>query len=160
MTKSRGKQFEDKFAENWTKTFPGGLLLRLHDQLSGYKTVSKNPCDYIAYNNGKFYMIECKSHKGASLPVSDIPQYETLLSIANENKKGVRVGIVVWLIEKDKVYYVPIKTIQKILGDNIKSINPEKVEAKGYSIFNIPSNKLRVFMNSDYSIMEELEDGD
>lgn len=160
MAKSRGKQFEDKFAENWNRTFPGGFLLRLHDQLSGYKTVSKNPCDYIAYNNGIFYMLECKSHEGASLPVTSIPQYETLLDIANKNKRGVRVGVVVWFIEKNSVYYIPVKTIQKLLEDNIKSVNPEKVKDKGYSIFSIPSNKLRVFMNSDYSVMEETKDGD
>ena len=40
------------------------------------KFTSVNICDFIAYTEGKLYLLECKSHSGASLPFSVISQYD------------------------------------------------------------------------------------
>lgn len=154
---SRGKQFEEKFKTDWVKSFPNGLLYRLPDQLSGYKSTSRNLCDFIGFNLNTLYLIECKSHRGASIPMENITQYDKL-----KNKigiPGVRAGVVLWLIDKDKVMYVPMSTIQKLKEeDGEKSVGIRHL--KDYNIYEIPSVKKRVFMDSDYSLLLNLKDGE
>ena len=61
---SKGKDFEKKFKEDWQKSFSNdSTVIRLYDQMSGFKKVSKNPCDFICYSYPYQYLIECKYTK-------------------------------------------------------------------------------------------------
>ena len=55
--------------------------------------------------------------------------------------------------------YVPISTITKMKADGQKSVGIRSIE-DGYNIKVIPSKKKRVFMDSDYSVLLELKDGE
>jgi recombination protein U len=154
---NRGKQFEDKFRKDWIKSFPNSFILRLPDQLSGYKNTSKNICDFICFHEGVLYLIECKSHKGASIPFECIKQFNLMKSYVGI--KGIRVGIILWLYDKDVVYYIPISTIQQLKQDGKKSVGIKAVE-EGYNIKIIPSVKKRVFLNSDYNLLKDLEENE
>ena len=156
MARDKGKAFETKFKEDWLKSFPEGFLYRLPDQMSGYKVTSKNLCDFIGFNLNTLYLTECKSHKGASIPIANITQYESLKT--KVDIKGVRSGVVLWLYEKDKVFYIPTKTITQMINDGEKSIGIRHLDK--YRIIEIPSTKKRVFMDSDYSILKNLGEGD
>lgn len=149
MGVNRGKQFEEKFAENWETCFPGDVIIRLHDQMSGYKVTSQNPCDFICFTHNKLFMIECKSHDGSSIPFEAIPQYERLLRY--KNKKDVYPGIIVWFKDKDKVIWIPIEEAEKIYNSGEKSIGLRHMNI--YKLLEIPSIKKRVFMQSDYSCL-------
>ena len=46
---SKGKSFEEKFKEDWKKSFPGGTLDRLYDTMTGYRSIS-TVSDFICYN--------------------------------------------------------------------------------------------------------------
>ena len=153
---SKGKQFESKFNSDWLKSFPDGFLYRLPDQMNGYKTTSKNICDFIGFNLNTLYLIECKSHKGASLPLGNITQYDNLVS--KVGIKGVRSGVVLWLYEKDKVFYIPTSTLIKLKKDGEKSVGLRHLGT--YNIIEIPSVKKRVFMDSDYTILTSLKEGE
>ena len=155
--RDRGKQFEDRFEKDWIKTFPGNIILRIPDQMSHYKGSSRNICDFIEFDGKLLYFTECKSGKGASFPFSEIPQYERMLPFVG--KHNVRVGVVLWLYEKDLVYYIPISTITQMKNDGKKSVGIKAVE-EGYNIKVIPSKKLKIFMDSDYSILSELKEGE
>ena len=154
---NRGKQFEEQFKKDFIKAFPNSFILRLPDQMSGYKSFSQNPCDFIAYTNGILFMIECKSHKGASAPFDVITQYDKLKSY--QNITGVRVGVIVWLYEKDLVFYVPVKTIEQMKKEGKKSVGIKAIQ-EGYNIIEIPSEKKRVLMTSDYSVLLNLQEGE
>lgn len=147
---SKGKSFEEKFRDDWKKSFPEGTIDRLYDNMSGYRHIS-TVCDFICYNYPYIWYMECKTHKGASLPLENITQYEKLKM--KDGIKGVRAGVVLWLYEKDKVFYIPISTITKMKEDGKKSVGIKAVE-DGYNIIEIPSKKLTVYMNSDYSILQ------
>jgi hypothetical protein len=55
-------------------------VFRLKDNMNGYKETSGNPCDFLCFpGENKLFMIECKEHKGASIPFTAIPQYDRLL---------------------------------------------------------------------------------
>ena len=152
-----GKTFENNFKDNWKKCFPQSFIYRLSDQMSGYRYTSSNICDFICFNNKILFLIELKSHKGASLPFVNITQYEKLKG--KVGIPGVRAGIILWLYEKDIVMYIPISTITQMKSDGKKSVGLKAIE-EGYNIKIIPSQKKRVFMDSDYSCLCDLKDGE
>jgi len=154
MGSSKGKAFEEKFKEDWKKSFPNGTIDRLYDTTTGYKSIS-TVSDFICYNYPNIYYIECKTHKGASLPFTNITQYVKINM--KVGIKGVRAGIVLWLYEKDRVFYIPISTIRKMKKDGEKSVGIRSLSK--YDIIEIPSKKLKTYMKSDYSILADLEEG-
>lgn len=156
MAQNRGKEFEARFKQQFLASFPNSFILRLPDQVSGYKYTSSNICDFIGYAKGKLYLIECKTHLGASFPLSNLSQYNKLLPYVGI--PGVRVGVVLWLIDKDKIFYVPISTVIQMKIKNKKSISYKDIDK--WRIMEIPSIKKVVFMDSDYSILDILEEGD
>ena len=156
MAQNRGKEFEARFKQQFLASFPNSFILRLPDQISGYKYTSSNICDFIGYAKGKLYLIECKTHLGASFPLSNLSQYNKLLPYVGI--PGVRVGVVLWLIDKDKIFYVPISTVIQMKIKNKKSISYKDIDK--WRIIEIPSIKKVVFMDSDYSVLDLLEEGD
>lgn len=154
MAPNRGKQFEDKFKEDFSK-LPESSLDRLYDVMNGYKNI-KQVSDFIGYLFPNIFYLECKAHKGASLPLSNITQYDNLKK--KVGIKGVRSGVVLWLYEKDKVFYIPTSTVTKLKENGEKSVGIRHL--KDYRIIEVPSIKKRVFMDSDYSILLTLNEGE
>lgn len=152
-----GKEFEQKFKLDFLRTMPNSTIDRIYDSVSGYKAIS-NVCDFIGYKEPNIYYIECKSHKGKSFPFSNLSQYDDLK--LKVGIPGVRAGVVLWLYEYDKVLYVPISTVTSIKNDGIKSVSLTMLNKKKYNIIEIPSIKKRVYMDSDYSILQNLKDGE
>lgn len=164
MAYNKGKAFEDKFKGDFQKV-PNATIDRLYDVTNGYKNI-KQCSDFIGFIAtkqvdevvyGNIYYLECKSCKGASIPFSNISQYDNLLK--KMNRPGVRAGVILWLYEKDKVWYIPVKTIKQMKADGEKSIGLRHIGSK-YRFIEIPSVKKRVFMDSDYSVLTELQEGD
>ena len=156
MADNKGKKFEAKFRSDFSK-LENSFLIRVPDQISGYKGSSDNLCDFIGYIYPNLYLLECKSHKGASLPFENLSQYDKLID--KVGIKGVRVGVILWLYEKDIVLYIPISTIKQIKEDGKKSVGLKALE-EGYNIKVIPSTKKRTYMDSDYSLLLSLEEGE
>lgn len=151
-----GKKFEAKFKQDWTKTVSDSLAYRLADQMTGYKETSGNPCDFFCYVEGKLFMVECKEHKGASIPFTAIPQYERQLQY--KGISGVYPGVVVWFSEKDKVYWVSIDEMEKMVESGEKSIGIRMADDESYNIVELPSVKKRTFMDTDYMYLVRLMD--
>lgn len=156
MAVNRGKQFEAKFAEDWKLTFPNSFCLRLPDQQSRYFGTSRNISDYICYNYPNLYLLECKTHYGNTFPFSEFRQYEKLLDF--KNLYGGVVGLILWFIDHDKVLYIPIDSIEKMKLANKKSVNIKMLAEKEFVIYDLPSIKKRVFMNTDYSMLSLIGD--
>ena len=154
---NRGKAFEIKVKEDLLK-IPDIDVERLPDQMTGFKGTSKNVSDFEVYLYPNLYFIECKTTHENTFPLSGLSQYDKLLE--KKGKKGVRSGVVLWFIKHDKVVYVPIATFEKLKTDGKKSVNIKMLEAEDYRIIIIPSVKKRVFMDSDYSILKSLQEGD
>lgn len=153
MSVNYGKKFEERFKLDWKKSFPTGTITRLYDNTAGYLAIS-NICDFICYNYPNIFFIECKTHKGASLPLTNITQYEKLLSVAD--KPGVVAGVVLWLYEKDIVMFIPIQTLAKLKNNKIKSVGVF-TNKDTYDIIIIPSKKLVRYMQCDYSVLQKGE---
>lgn len=156
MSRDRGKEFEVKFKKDFLDSVPNSTIDRLYDPVNGYMSIS-NISDFIGYSKPSIYYLECKTSKGASLPFVNITQYEKLKG--KVGIPGVRAGIILWLYEKDIVMYIPISTITQMKFDGKKSVGLKAIE-EGYNIKIIPSQKKRVFMDSDYSCLCDLKDGE
>lgn len=162
MDSNIGKKFEDRFRKDYKQCFPNTFIYRLPDQQSGYAGGgSQNPCDFICYPGSLELMVECKAHKGASIPFSKIPQYERMLDYKGLHKTFP--GVVVWFYEKDIVIWVSIEEMEKMVLAGEKSIGLRMLQnkndnEKAYNIITIPSTKLRAFMESDYTyLVKQLE---
>lgn len=153
-----GKKFENRFKQDYQRCFPNTLIYRLPDQQSGYAGGSANPCDFLCFTGNEVLMVECKAHKGSSIPFSAIRQYEKMLSYKGLEKTYP--GVVVWFYEKDIVIWVSIEEMEKMIEDGEKSIGLRMIDEKKpykklYNITVIPSKKLRTFMESDYNYLVE-----
>ena len=153
-----GKIFESKFLDDWKKSFLNSFIYRVSDQVSGYKYTSSNMCDFICFSNGILFLIECKEHKGNTFPLSNLTQYSKLKE--KVGIPGVRVGVVIWFSDHDKILYVPISTITKMLLANKKSVNIQDLSKEEYVIYDIPAIKKKVFLSADYSILKNLKEGE
>ena len=154
MPLNKGKAWEAKFRSDWSKSFPNGTIDRLYDPTNGYIAIS-NVSDFIGYDYPLIFYTELKSHKGNTFPFTCLPQYEKLT--AKVGIKGVRAGVVLWMIDHDLVLYVPISTITKMKNDGKKSINIKDID--NYHIIKIPGVKKRVFIECDYRCLKDLEEG-
>lgn len=154
MGLSRGKQFEKKFANDFLK-IENSSLDRLYDVTSGYKSISQIS-DFIGYIYPNIFYLECKTHKGNTFPLANLTQYEKLLP--KVGIKGVRVGMILWMIEHDVIVYIPISSIKKMKEDGKKSFNIKMLKENTYRIIEIPSVKKRVFLDADYSVLKNLKE--
>lgn len=153
-----GKKFETKFRDDFLK-IPNSTIDRLYDTTNGFKAITQ-VSDFIGYKKPNIFYLEVKTHAGNTFPFSCLSQYTKLLDKCGI--EGVRVGVVLWLYDHDAVMYVPIASIKHMKEDGLKSINIKmyREENPKYKIVKIPSIKKKVFMDSDYSVLTELEDGD
>lgn len=156
MAKSYGKEWENKIKEDFQK-LDGASIDRIYDTTNGYKTIS-NIADFIGYVYPSIYYLEAKSCRGNTFPLSNLTQYAKLASKVGIH--GVRVGVLLWMIDHDVCLYVPISTITKLKDDGKKSVNIKMIKDDSYNIKVVPSIKKRVFLDCDYTILRDLKDGE
>jgi hypothetical protein len=156
MSTNYGKSFEQKFKNDFLK-IPNSTIDRLYDTQNGYKSISQIS-DYIGYVFPNIFYLEIKSIHGNTFPLTNLTQYNKL--VPKEGIKGVRVGVIIWFVDHDQVAYVPISTIKKMKKDGKKSVNVKMLTSDEYNIIIIPSTKKRVFLDSDYSVLLNLNEGE
>lgn len=156
MASNQGKAFEQKFKEDIKKTIPGVTIDRIYDTMGNYKT--SNVCDFIAYKYPNIFYVECKSCIGNTFNLNKLTQYDKLKD--KVGIKGVRAGVVLWFREHMQVWYVPINTITQLKKDGKKSVHVFDTVDQGYRVIKIPSVEKRVFLDSDYSCLMDLVEGD
>jgi hypothetical protein len=157
MTMTKGKNFELILREDWKSSVPNSTIDRIYDSVSGYKTIS-NVSDFIAYKMPNIFYLEAKTVKGNTFPFQNLTQYEKLS--AKVGIAGVRAGVVIWFYEHDRILYVPISSVTKMMSEGKKSVNITTINNDGYRFIEIPSVKKRVFMTSDYSVLTETQEGE
>ena len=154
MSSNIAYRFEQKFKEDWLKSYPNSLCFKVPNQMSGYKNIN-NYCDFICYDGNRMYMIDCKTHKGG-FPFDAFPQYQRLIDL--KNIPNLITGVALWLYEKDIICFIPTYTFEKAKKNGLKSINPKTIDRNMYYIVDIPSVKLRTFFNSDWSVLKTVPD--
>ena len=153
-----GKKFEDRFRKDWRNCFPNTFLFRLKDQITGYKDTSQNPCDFLAMNNGYMWLLECKETQEGTINFSKIPQLDRTEGLKDYiGIKNVQPYVIVWFRKFDKVIAVPAAEALRIKNDGNKSISLKMLKDKSYYIIDLPSVKLRTFLETDYTYLVNKE---
>lgn len=147
---NKGKKFESQFKQDWEKSFPKGVIIRLPDQQSGYYGTSANICDFVCFTDGILFLVECKSHAGNTFPFSCLSQLDKLKKYIGID--NVVPCVILWLYDIDKVFFLRADEIVKMIEDGKKSFNGKNID-ENYNFIQIPSSKKRAFMSSDYSII-------
>ena len=153
-----GKKFEERFKKDWEDSFSPSesLCFRIPDQVSRRKGSSQNICDFMNFDGNRLYLLEVKSHLGNTFPFSALRQYDKLKEQYERHYKNTIIGVILWFRDHDKVLYIPIEEIIKMIEDDKKSINIKMLNDDTYKLYEIPSTKLRTFMKSDYSCMKNI----
>jgi penicillin-binding protein-related factor A (putative recombinase) len=148
MSVNRGKDFENKIKEAFMKIH-GVSIDRLHDQMTGYKVTSANPCDFIVYKKPYEYYIECKSVHGNTLPFSNITDNQWRGLLEKSKIDGVKAGVICWWIDKDVTLYIPIQTLETLKNLGRKSVRYDEISL---DCVIIPGKKKRVFFEYEMEV--------
>lgn len=111
-----GKQYGKIFEEDIKASFPEGVYVeRYKDDTAGFKGVA-NPADFRVYKYPFTILVECKSHKGKSLPLSKIrkSQLDGLLDAVRYT--GVYGGFLINYRDYVETYYVPVDVLEKFIS--------------------------------------------
>ncbi len=147
MEVNRGKQFEGCI-EKAFKDMEDTSVYRLIDPMGGQKGVA-NICDYIVYSFPTIFYIECKSvHKNTfNFHLLTKNQYEGMVRMTEVNH--VQAGVMLWFIDHDVTFYVPITEIKKRIENGDKSIRYTD------DYFKIDGKKKRVLFDYDMTSFYE-----
>ena len=63
---------------------------------------------------------------------------------------GVHPGVIIWFIDHDRVFYVPISTFIYLVDNGEKSLNIKYANSDEYPMYELPSIKKRTFLETDY----------
>lgn len=165
MAVSRGKIFE-KIIETQLSEDSRNLVERLHDQTTGYKN-STNPADYILFRNSKLFYIECKSTKGASIPITNLTQLDRMLPRVR-NRQNVFGVFIIWFVDKKLTYWVDCIRLNELINSyGYKSLNFNVLEhlsnmsqSDNYFIAKIPAVYPRINGKYDFNDILDLYEGD
>ena len=107
MAKSIGKIFEEEIKAS----IPEGFYVeRYKDDTAGFKGVT-NPADFRLYKYPYTFLLELKSHKGKSIPLSKIRPNQ-IKGMHNADKHyGIFAGFLFNYRELEETYYVPVSDV-------------------------------------------------
>ena len=148
---SHGKKFEDVIKKSFEKVSNVDVT-RLRDAPKKQKNVD-NPSDFIVYKYPHEIYVECKSHKGNTLPFNCIRSQQMVQMMKKSYVDGVIAGFIIWYIEKDITVWIDVRDVFPYwfnIGE--KSINIKDIEKMNGII--IQGNKKRVYF--DYNMEDFL----
>ena len=125
MAKSAGKIFEEEIKDSFP---PEVFVERYKDDTAGFKGVA-NPADFRIYLFPLTFLIECKSHKGKSLPLGKIRNSQLKEMRKAPHYKGVLCGFFINYRDLEETYYIAFEDLVNeyyIINDKGEyEINPE-----------------------------------
>lgn len=153
-----GKQFENDFINSLPKHI---FKYRLKDgtaswgsnQAENVRFQASNICDFIVHNGKCLYLLELKSHKGKSLPLSCIRPNQLKGLWNAENYENVVAYIVVNFRELNETYIINVSDIIHYMGHNMdkKSIPISLFKEVGVLI---PQTLKKVHYSYDLGLFE------
>lgn len=142
-----GKKFEDVVRKSF-ELVPDISIDRLRDAPKKLKGVD-NPSDFIVYKKPHEIYVECKSHKGNTLPFSCIRQTQLDEMSKKWLKEGVIAGFMIWFIDHDLTVWVSIDMIKTMMWFGYKSLNIADLNKIPHLV--VPGKKKRVYFDYDMS---------
>lgn len=147
--KNMGKVFEQEFKNSVP---PDVFLERYKDDTSGFYGVS-NPADFRLYCYPVLILVELKTHKGKSLPLSKIRPAQLKGMLKAVTHYGVYGGYLVNFRDLEETFFLSVGYVERFIKDGErKSIPAEFFREYGIPI---PAEKKRTLYR--YDLKEWLE---
>jgi recombination protein U len=124
--KNEGKRFERDFIESIPESW---YTHRFHDSAGTWqggttaRFTPSNVCDFMIFYNSQLWLLELKSHKGSSLPLTCIRQKQ-LDGLLLAEHKSVKAGFVINFRDFNETYYVPAFKVQQFIEREIRKSIP------------------------------------
>ena len=145
MANNKGKVFEDVVKKAFLKV-PDVSIDRFRDAPKKLKNVD-NPSDFVVYKFPHELYVECKSHKGNTLPFSCVREEQIKGMSQKALLKGVTAGLIIWYIDHDLTVWVPIDVVLTLINFGHKSINVKDLDKLPHLV--ICGKKKRVYFDYD-----------
>lgn len=149
---NKGKAFEDVVKESFLKLSDVSID-RLRDAPKKLKGVD-NPSDFIVYKKPHEIYVECKSHKGNTLPFTCIREEQIRGMLDKALIPGVIAGVIIWFIDHDLTVWVSIDVVITLMMFGYKSINVKDLDKIPHIV--VSGKKKRIYF--DYDMSKFLED--
>lgn len=124
---NNGKRFE----ANIKNSMPDNVFFyRFRDGTSswskqeGTRFQARNICDCMMYDSQYLYLLELKSHKGKSLPLTAIRKNQVDDLLEASKHRNVIAGIVVEFSDLGQVYFMPIDLVKNWFYDSDRKSIP------------------------------------
>ena len=122
----------------------------------GYKDIN-NPCDLIVYRQGTINLFECKAIHGNTLNFKSHireNQWDRLLHYSFI--PGVNAGIIVWFIDLDETYFIPIWDLNWAKTELHKKSFNAKTDKEFKDAYKLKAKKKKTFF--EYDLQEFLKE--
>lgn len=152
-----GKDFEVDLQDSLKESGFKENFVRLYDQTGGKLGVS-NPCDFVYYYDGNMVLLELKTTKEASFPISMIRDNQYNKMLDRKDTKGVLAGFLLYMRheEKECLVYFDIEIVEHFKNKELKSIPFNLFTRYGVRI---PYRKKRVHIEIDIeSMLRKIKD--
>jgi recombination protein U len=120
-----------KFETNFKNSVPDNIFFyRFRDGTSSWskqentRFQAKNICDCMMYDGQYLYLLELKSHKGESLPLSAIRENQVKDLLSASKHENVIAGLIVNFADKEQVYFMDIGLAEKWYNNGIRKSIP------------------------------------
>ena len=150
-----------KFEANFKASVPDNVFYyRFRDGTSswskqeGTRFQAKNICDCMLFNGNYLYLLELKSHKNKSLPLSAIRENQIKSLIEADEYKNVIAGFVVNFADVEETYFMNIALAEQWYNNGERKSIP--IKAFRDTCILIDSIKLKT--NYRYDIRKFLND--
>lgn len=107
MAKNIGKIFEEEVKASFPSDF---FVERYKDDTAGFKGVA-NPADYRLYKYPYTFLLELKTHKGKSIPLSKIRNSQLKEMGKAYNHTGVYCGFLINYRDLEETYHINFKVL-------------------------------------------------
>lgn len=143
-----GKQFEKDFKDS---VLDDQFFLRLKDaggwsKSADLRFTKSNLCDCLVFSRRTLYLLELKSHKGKSVPVSCLKQADKLAKI---NQVGTIPAFIINFRDLNETWLIGAETVREELQTRA-SLSIETCREYGLCI---PQRKMRVHWRYDLSVL-------
>ena len=140
-----GKIFEQEIKASFPPDF---FIERYKDDTAGFYGVS-NPADYRLYKYPYTFLLELKTHKGKSLPLSKIRSNQLKGMAEAVTHKGVFGGFIINFRELEETYYISVNDLLLFIETVDRKSIP--VEWCRENVVRIEQKKKRVRYSYDLS---------
>lgn len=126
MLANEGKKFEQDFKESipeWCWVY------RLRDSAGTWqggdntRFTPSNICDFIVLARDRLFLLELKSHKGASIPISCIRENQ-LKELSNIVYPNIRPRFIFNFRDKERTYIVSAREVKKFIEETSRKSIP------------------------------------